>query len=67
MKVVGGIVGALLGFAAGIALVEVIFVNSQSWPDVVPVALAAAGWLIGSTVAQRVHRPKRGSRLSRSP
>ena len=66
MRVLGGIVGVLLGFAVGIVLVEVIFANNQSWTDVVPFALAAAGWLIGSRVARRAHPVRRASRLSRT-
>ena len=34
MAVIGGILGALIGFAVGILFTEVIFANNQSWPDV---------------------------------
>jgi len=48
MAVLGAIVGAVAGFAAGILFVEVIFANNQSWPDVVPFVLAILGALAGS-------------------
>ena len=48
MAVLGAIVGAIAGFAIGILLVEVIFANNQSWPDVVPFVLAILGALLGS-------------------
>jgi len=59
MRVLAGVLGALLGLVVGLALVEWIFANDQSWPDVVPFALAAAGWLIGRAVVRRraVRRP----------
>jgi hypothetical protein len=34
MAAIGGILGALIGFAVGILFTEVIFANNQSWPDV---------------------------------
>ena len=54
MVVLGAIVGAIVGFAIGILFVEVIFANNQSWPDVVPFALAIAGIFVGSALARRV-------------
>ena len=48
-----GIVGAIVGFAIGILFTEVIFTNDQSWPDVVPFALAILGYLAGSQLARR--------------
>lgn len=48
-----GVLGALFGLVVGLALVEWIFANNQSWPDVVPFALAAAGWLIGRALVRR--------------
>jgi len=49
----GRIVGAILGFAIGILLTEVIFSNNQSWPDVVPFALAVVGIVAGSALGRR--------------
>jgi hypothetical protein len=48
-----GILGAIVGFAIGILFTEVIFTNDQSWPDVVPFALAILGYLAGSQLARR--------------
>ena len=56
MAVIGGILGALIGFAVGILFTEVIFANNQSWPDVVPFALAIAGIFVGSTLGRRVRQ-----------
>src|SRR5437660_4839219 len=53
MSVLGGIVGAVLGFFVGIVFTEVIFVNNQSWPDVVPFALAVIGAFVGSSLGRR--------------
>ncbi len=53
MAVMGGIVGAILGFAVGVVFTEVIFANNQDWPNVVPFALAVAGWLAGSAWVRR--------------
>lgn len=53
MKIVGGIVGVVVGFAVGVLFTEVIFANDQSWPDVVPFALAVLGWLVGTSLAAR--------------
>ena len=53
MALIGGIFGALIGFVVGILFVEVIFANNQSWPDIVPFALAAVGWLVGTTLVRR--------------
>jgi hypothetical protein len=49
----GRIVGVIFGFAIGILFTEVIFSNNQSWPDVVPFALAVVGIIVGGSVAQR--------------
>jgi len=55
-------VGAIAGFAIGILLVEVIFTNNQSWPDVVPFVLAILGALLGSRAVRwlrsRASRPQ---------
>jgi hypothetical protein len=53
MTVGVGILGAIVGFAIGILFTEVIFTNDQSWPDVVPFALAILGYLAGSQLARR--------------
>ena len=48
-----GIVGALVGAAIGVVFTEIVFVNSQSWPDVVPVVLAVVGWLVARALLRR--------------
>ena len=53
MKVLGGVVGAIVGFVVGILFTEVIFANHQSWPDVVPFALAVLGALLGASLGRR--------------
>ncbi len=50
---VGAIVGVVVGFAVGVLFTEVIFANDQSWPDVVPFALAVLGGLLGSSLGRR--------------
>ena len=62
MKVAGGIVGAIVGFAVGGLLTEVIFPNTQSWPDVVPFALAVLGILGGSAAGRRFEVRRSGTR-----
>jgi uncharacterized membrane protein YfcA len=54
MKIAGGILGVLVGFAVGILFTEVIFANNKSWPDVVPFALAILGGLLGSSLGRRL-------------
>ena len=53
MAIVGGLAGAIVGLVVGILFTEVIFANDASWPDVVPVALAVLGWLVGSALVRR--------------
>jgi hypothetical protein len=53
MTLLGGIVGAIVGFAIGILFTEVLFTNNASWPDVVPFALGVFGWLVGSTLVRK--------------
>jgi hypothetical protein len=65
MRRLAAVVGALLGFALGIVLVEVVFANGASWPDVVPFALAALGWLVGRGVGPRPDPPAREPSSSR--
>ena len=54
MAILGAIVGAVVGFAIGILFVEVIFANSQSWPDFVPFVLAVIGAVAGSQAVRRI-------------
>ena len=54
MVVLAGIVGAIVGFTIGILLTEVAFSSGASWPDVVAVALAVLGWLVGSSAARNL-------------
>jgi len=56
MAVLGGILGVIAGFAVGILFTEVIFANNQSWPDVVPIALAVIGALAGAAAGRRLSR-----------
>ena len=51
------LLGGAAGFTIGIVLVEIVFANNASWPDVVPFALGVAGWLIGDAAGQRL-RPR---------
>jgi ABC-type branched-subunit amino acid transport system permease subunit len=53
MTILGGIVGAIVGFALGVVFTEVLFANNASWPDVVPFGLAVFGWLVGSALVRR--------------
>jgi ABC-type phosphate/phosphonate transport system permease subunit len=53
VAVVGGILGAIVGLVIGLLFTEEIFANNQSWPDVVPFALAVAGAMAGSQGARR--------------
>jgi len=55
---VAGIVGALVGFTVGVVFTEIIFVNNAEWPNVVPFALAVAGWLAGRELVRRRHERK---------
>jgi hypothetical protein len=53
MAILGGLIGLIVGFVVGILLVEVLFANNASWPDVVPFGLAVLGWLVGSSFVRR--------------
>jgi len=53
MVIVGGIVGAILGFAVSVVFTEIIFVNNQEWPIAVNAALTVAGALAGSSLMRR--------------
>lgn len=53
MVKLGGIVGAILGFAVSVVFTEVIFANNQEWPIVVNAALTILGALVGSSLTRR--------------
>ena len=53
------VLGAAIGFAVGIVLVEIVFANNASWPDVVPFGLGVAGWLAGGSAVRRLPRAQR--------
>jgi uncharacterized membrane protein (UPF0136 family) len=53
MALLLGIVGALVGAAIGVVFTEIVFANSRSWPDVVPVVLAVVGWLAARELLRR--------------
>lgn len=60
MVVLGGIVGAILGFGVGLLITEVIFSNPGSgtsgagdWQLLVDIAFLVAGALAGSSLARR--------------
>jgi hypothetical protein len=61
--VLGGVLGALVGLVVGVLFTEVIVANNQSWPDVVPFALAVAGALAGAEGARRL-RTRRQAKVS---
>jgi uncharacterized membrane protein YccC len=56
VALLGGILGVIAGFAVGVLFTEVIFSNNESWPDVVPVALAVIGALAGAAGGRRFGR-----------
>jgi hypothetical protein len=62
MRILAGLFGALIGATVGVLLVEVAFANGQSWPDVVPVALAVLGWLTGTTLVRHA-RDRHGASI----
>ena len=64
--VLAGIGGALVGLAVGVVFTEIVFANDASWPDVVPIALAAAGWLVARELVRRHHSRKPGVSGSRA-
>jgi hypothetical protein len=53
MAILGGIAGAILGFVIGVLCTEALFASNANWPDVVPIALAVLGWLVGSALVRR--------------
>jgi ABC-type antimicrobial peptide transport system permease subunit len=54
VAVLGGFVGAIVGFAVGIFFTEIIYSSTQGWTDVVPFALAVLGILVGSALGRRL-------------
>ena len=56
----GGIVGAIVGFAVSVLLTEVIFPNNQEWPIAVNAALTVLGALLGSRLARRRFTTRQG-------
>jgi F0F1-type ATP synthase assembly protein I len=60
--IVGGIAGAVVGFVIGILLTEVVFANTSTWLDVIPVVLAVVGWLSTRELLRRrrSRRPEHG-------
>ena len=54
VTVAAAILGGIAGFAIGVLFTEVLFSNSQSWPDVVPFALAVLGMLTGAALGRRL-------------
>jgi hypothetical protein len=50
---VGGVVGAILGFAISVVFTEVIFVNNQEWTSAVNVVLTVAGAFACSLLVRR--------------
>jgi hypothetical protein len=53
VQVLGAVVAGIVGFGVGILVTEVIFANDKSWPDVVPIALAVLGGLVGASLGRR--------------
>ena len=54
------IIGAIVGFAVGIVISEILFANTTDWTNVIPFVLAVVGWLAGSEVGRRLGaRPAR--------
>jgi hypothetical protein len=58
VAILAGIVGALVGFAIGVVFTEIIFANNADWPNVVPFALAVAGWLAARELVRHRHDRK---------
>jgi hypothetical protein len=52
MRVVGAILGILVGFTIGVIFTEWIFQSGESWLDAVPVVLAVLGGLIGAQLGR---------------
>ena len=54
MVVLGGIVGAILGFAVSVIITEVIWVNDYEWTAIINVVLTVIGVSLGATLARRL-------------
>jgi uncharacterized membrane protein YfcA len=54
MGKLGGILGAVIGFAISVVFTEVIFANNQEWPIAINAALTVAGALGGASLARRI-------------
>ncbi len=54
MVVLGGIVGAIVGFAVSVIITEVIWVNDYEWTAIINVALTVIGVSLGATLARRL-------------
>jgi hypothetical protein len=62
MRIVGVIVGILVGFTIGVIFTEWIFpTKGESWPDAVPVVLAALGGLVGAALGRRATARRAGA------
>ena len=54
MVVLGGIVGAILGFAISVVITEVIWVNDYEWTAIINVVITVVGVFLGVTLARRL-------------
>jgi hypothetical protein len=54
MVVVGGVVGAVLGFSVSVYLTEAVFAVSTVAATAMDVGATVAGWLIGSWLLERL-------------
>ena len=61
MALLAGVVGAVVGLVVGVLFTEVIFVNSRSWPDAIPIVLAVLGWLAARALVRRRRTAAPGS------
>lgn len=52
-------IGLTVGFAIGVYLTEALFPNNQSWPDLLPFAVAIAGAVVAPRVVRRLRWPGR--------
>jgi hypothetical protein len=62
MRLVGAVVGILVGFTIGVIFTEWIFpTKSESWSDAVPVVLAVLGGLTGAALGRRATARRTGA------